>query len=149
MPATAPAPETDARHSAHLDRPDALLREQFTISDLSAEFGVTPRALRFYEDEGLIAPTRIGQTRIYSKRDRARLAWIMRAKNVGFSLGEIREMIDLYDLGDGRVEQRRVTMERCRDRLAQMHRQKADLEAAIAELTSFVDLLGSEPPGGA
>ena len=136
-------------HSAHLDLPDALAREQFTISDLSAEFGVTPRALRFYEDEGLVAPQRFGLTRIYSRRDRARLAWIMRAKNVGFSLGEIREMIDLYDLGDGRVQQRRVTIERCRQRLAQMQRQKADLETAIAELTSFVELLERDQGGAA
>ena len=83
---------------ALLDRPDLLEREQFSISDLTSEFDCTARALRFYEDEGLIAPSRIGMTRIYSKRDRARLAWIMRAKNVGFSLNEIREMIDLYDL---------------------------------------------------
>ena len=83
---------------AHLDTPDALQREQFAISDLTAEFDVTARALRFYEDEGLIAPARIGLTRVYSKRDRARLAWILRAKNVGFSLTEIKEMIDLYDL---------------------------------------------------
>ncbi|MFX5701288.1 MerR family DNA-binding transcriptional regulator, partial [Acinetobacter baumannii] len=74
-------------------------RDHFSISDLSAEFGVTARALRFYEDEGLIAPERRGTSRIYSQRDRARLAWILRGKRVGFSLGEIREMIDLYDIG--------------------------------------------------
>ena len=87
-------------------------RAHFSISDLSAEFGVTPRALRFYEDEGLIAPERRGTQRIYSQRDRARLAWILRGKRVGFSLSEIREMIDLYDVGDGRRVQRDVTIAR-------------------------------------
>jgi len=120
-------------------------RHAFSISDLCAEFGVTARALRFYEDEGLIAPERRGTVRIYSSRDRARLAWILRGKRVGFSLGEIREMIDLYDIGDGRRAQRAVTVARCRDRIALLAAQKRDIDAAIEELTHFIDLIGPAP----
>lgn len=118
-------------------------RESFSITDLCAEFSVTPRALRFYEDEGLIAPERRGTQRIYSQRDRARLAWILRGKRVGFSLAEIREMIDLYDIGDGRRIQRQVTLERCRDRIALLESQKRDIDAHISELQQFVELLES------
>jgi DNA-binding transcriptional MerR regulator len=138
--------ENGAQHShggAHLERPDKLEREQFSISDLTTEFGCTARALRFYEDEGLIQPSRVGLTRVYSKRDRARLAWIMRAKNVGFSLNEIREMIDLYDLDDGRVEQRRVTVEKCKTHVAKLKRQKADIDSSIKELSEFIKVVES------
>ncbi|WP_419808312.1 MerR family transcriptional regulator [Sphingomonas sp.] len=116
-------------------------RESFSIADLSVEFDITARALRFYEDEGLIAPERRGTQRIYSHRDRARLAWILRGKRVGFSLSAIREMIDLYDVGDGRRHQRAVAIDRCRERIALLEAQKHDIDAAVAELNDFVAVL--------
>jgi DNA-binding transcriptional MerR regulator len=115
----------------------------WSISELTAEFSVTARALRFYEDEGLLAPARQGLTRIYGKRDRARLVWILRARNVGFTLAEIRELIDLYDIGDGRLEQRRVAIERCREKVDKLTRHRADLDAALTELVGFIAHLES------
>ncbi|WBX83246.1 MerR family transcriptional regulator [Sphingosinicella microcystinivorans] len=133
-------------------RPMEAVREDetFTITDLAAEFGVTPRAIRFYEDQGLIEPARQGQNRIYSRRDRARLAWILRGKNVGFSLAEIKEILDLYDADDGRVRQRERTLELCRRQIGLLTSQRNDIDATIAELQEFVAVVeGLLPPSNA
>jgi DNA-binding transcriptional MerR regulator len=121
---------------------------KYPIGALCEAYGVTPRALRFYEDEKLIAPERRGTARLYSDRDRARLMWILRGKRVGFSLNEIRELLDLYDLGDSRQTQRRMTIEKCMERINTLRRQKDDIDTTIAELESFVATLGHDAEQG-
>lgn len=105
-----------------------------TISEMCARYGVTPRTLRYYEIKDLLAPTRRGTQRLFGKRDRARLTLILRGKHFGFSLEEIRQLLDLYDRKGRSDLQLRRTCELGRQRLAQMERQRAELDVAIAEL---------------
>ena len=106
----------------------------FTIRQLCQEFDCTPRALRFYEDKGLLSPAREGLNRIYSHRDRARLALILRGKRLGLSLTDMRELLDLYELGDGGVEQNARSLHKFRLKLVEMERQRVELDEAISEL---------------
>jgi DNA-binding transcriptional MerR regulator len=110
------------------------MNRSFTIRQLTKEFGVTARTLRFYEDEGLIAPERRGQTRIYSARDRARIILILRGRRVGFALAEIREILDLYDVHDGGVRQTAHARKKFEEQLHKLERQKVDIEESLIEL---------------
>jgi DNA-binding transcriptional MerR regulator len=114
------------------------LSETYTITDLATEFRVTPRTIRFYEDKNLLHPERQGLNRVFSRRDRARLQLILRGKRLGFSLAVIREMLDLYDLGDGQVEQLRVTLKRSQERLVELEHQRRDINEAIKELKDSI-----------
>ena len=112
-------------------------RGEFSISELAREFDVTPRAIRFYEDQGLLAPRRDGQRRIYTPRDRTRLKLTLRGKRLGLTLAEIRELIDMYEPGrDERpqLERFRQVLETHRKSLVQ---QRADIEAQLAEIQTF------------
>jgi len=110
-------------------------RDVFTIRDLTKEFAVSARTLRFYEEKGLVDPGRRGEQRLYSRRDRARLAYVLAGKAVGFSLEEVREMLDLYDVGDGQVTQLKVALRKFAERIERLNRQKAEIDHVIAELT--------------
>ncbi|WP_333828347.1 MerR family transcriptional regulator [Pararhodobacter sp.] len=111
-----------------------MTSELMTIRQMCDAFDVTPRTLRFYEAKELIFPLRKGQTRLYSKRDRGRLKLILRGKRFGFSLEEMRQLLNLYDRGDAQEEQLTRTYAVARERLAQMERQRDELVEAIEEL---------------
>jgi len=109
------------------------MEQLYTVNQLAEELGITPRALRFYEVKGLLAPNRVGNNRVYTKRDRARLKLILRGKRLGFSLAEIREYLDLYNVNGG-VEQQKNLLKRVQKRLKDLAQQREDLEATVHEL---------------
>lgn len=106
----------------------------FTIRQLCVEFSCTPRALRFYEDKGLLFPARQGLNRVYSYRDRARLQLILRGKSVGLALAEIREILEAYDKGDGLVKQNALALDKFRARMVALRQQREDIEHALEVL---------------
>jgi DNA-binding transcriptional MerR regulator len=112
-----------------------MIEETMTIREMCDSFGVTPRTLRFYEAKELLFPIREGQKRLFTNRDRARLKLIMRGKRFGFLLEDIRQLLDLYDLGDRQATQLAATFEIASERLQAMISQRDELNDAIEELT--------------
>jgi len=110
----------------------------YTIRQLCLEFKCTPRALRFYEDKGLLTPARDGMNRVYSYRDRGRLVLILRGKRVGLSLSEIGEILDLYEADDSGVQQAAKSLRKFQERIVALEQQKTDIDAAIAQLQTGI-----------
>jgi DNA-binding transcriptional MerR regulator len=110
------------------------MSELFTVNQLAEELGVTPRAIRFYEVKGLLSPRRAGTTRVFDRRDRARLQLILRGKRLGFSLAAIREFLDLYDADPSQISQLSLLLGRTRQRIAELEQQRRDIEQTLGEL---------------
>ena len=112
-------------------------RAEFSISDLAREFDVTPRAIRFYEDQGLLAPRREGQRRVYTPRDRTRLKLTLRGKRLGLTLSEIRDLIDMYEPGRDERPQLERFLAALGAHRAALERQREDIEVQLAEIGAF------------
>ena len=110
------------------------MAETYGIAELAREFGVTARTIRHYEDEGLIAPSRDGQRRVYRPRDRTRLRLILRGRRLGFTLAEVREIVDLYDAAPGEAGQLELLLAKIGGRRSELEAKRADIEAALADL---------------
>lgn len=125
----------------------------FSITELSREFDVTPRTIRYYEDQGLLSPQRAGLQRVYTKRDRTRLKLALRGKRLGLSLAEIKSMIDMYDTVQDEEGQLVKFLAALAQRRAALEQQREDIEALLAEISGFEqqcrELLAAEAPRGA
>ena len=109
----------------------------YSVTELARELGVTPRAIRFYEDKGLIAPQRAGTTRVYTHRDRGRMILILRGKKLGFSLREIKDFLDLYVVDTTLVEQLQLLLKSVHARIALLEDQRLAVEESLAELRNI------------
>jgi len=110
------------------------MAETYGIAELAREFGVTARTIRHYEDEGLIAPLRDGQRRVYRPRDRTRLRLILRGRRLGFALAEVREIVDLYDAAPGEAGQLELLLAKIAGRRTELEAKRADIEATLTDL---------------
>ena len=110
-----------------------------TVTELGDQLGVTARAIRFYEDKGLISPERVGATRVYSRRETARMQLILRGKRLGFSLRDIKQFLDLYDVDPTHNEQRRQLLSRVRARIGELEKTRAAVAKTLAELHEIED----------
>ena len=118
-------------------RMDDTQRTEFSISELAREFDVTPRAIRFYEDQGLLSPRREGQRRVYTPRDRTRLKLTLRGKRLGLTLSEIRELIDMYEPGRDERPQLERFLTVLASHQASLEQQRADIDAQLSEIAAF------------
>jgi DNA-binding transcriptional MerR regulator len=116
-----------------VNRPESENRDLFAIADLAREFGISTRAIRFYESKGLLSPDRVGGTRVFRRRDRARLILILRGKRLGFSLRDISDYLSLYD-AHSHTAQVTLLIDMVDQRLALLERQMTDLQTTVAEL---------------
>ncbi len=110
------------------------MEKLYTVTDLATEFEITPRAVRFYESKGLITSQRVGRTRIYTKRERARLKIILRSKRVGFSLANVKAYLELYDTDHTKLKQILVLLSGSRLRIAELKQQQDELKVMLDEL---------------
>ncbi len=129
-----PRVQADARAAVAAHREPAG-DELYGIAELCREFGISARAIRFYEDKGLLTPRRVNGARVYTRRDHARLALILRSKAIGASLAEIRHFLDLYGAhGEGRVQQLRYVLRRTDEAIAELEGKRVAIDATLAEL---------------
>lgn len=109
----------------------------FTISDLAREFGITPRTIRFWEDQGIVAPLREGRNRVFTRRDRARLKMALRGKRLGLSLAEITDLIGMYNSTEDETPQLLKCLQIIEKRRAALEQQREDIEAMLGDITQF------------
>jgi DNA-binding transcriptional MerR regulator len=118
--------------------------EYSRIGELAKEYGVTLRTLRFYEDKGLLAPHRDGTTRLYTRREVARLKLILLGRKVGFSLREVKQILDLYDPSGSNTKQLRLALEKSEKQLVRLERQRAEMDDAISELGNLISVVRTQ-----